>query len=37
MKAMVLAALAVVSLGIGAAGAQSLSHSAPPQQQTQNN
>ncbi len=31
MKTMILAAIAALSLGIGAANAQSLSHSAPPQ------
>ncbi len=33
MKKMILAAIAVLSLGAGAAGAQSLSHNAPPQHQ----
>jgi hypothetical protein len=33
MKNMILAALTVLSLGAGAANAQSLSHSAPPSHQ----
>lgn len=32
MKAMILAAVAAISLGVGAASAQSLSHAAPPHQ-----
>ena len=34
MKTMILAAIAVMSLGMGAANAQSYSHEAPPHQQT---
>ncbi|MDB5402910.1 MAG: hypothetical protein JWQ55_4928 [Rhodopila sp.] len=34
MKKMILAALVVIGAGAGAANAQSLSHSAPPHQQT---
>ena len=37
MKAMILTAFAALSLGIGAANAQSLSHSTPPQQGNQYN
>ncbi len=33
MKTMILAAFAALSLGVGAANAQSMSHSAPAQQQ----
>jgi len=34
MKTMILAAIAVISLGMGAATAQSYSHEAPPHRQT---
>jgi hypothetical protein len=37
MKIMLLAALAMLSLGAAAASAQSLNHSAPPQQTQSNN
>jgi hypothetical protein len=34
MKNLILAALAVLSLGVGVANAQSLAHGAPPSQQS---
>jgi hypothetical protein len=34
MKTLILAVIAVVGLGLGAANAQSFAHSAPPSQQT---
>lgn len=36
MKTLILAAVAAISLGIGAASSQSLSHNAPAHQQTGN-
>lgn len=37
MKKIIFAALAVLSLGVGAANAQSMSHSAPSRQNTSQN
>jgi hypothetical protein len=37
MKTLILAALTAISLGVGGANAQSLSHSAPLQQHSQYN